>query len=257
MKVTVKTGFALFVISKSLGMNHIGMGYELTKANIPIDAPYEKLAVFGEGAIDSIDNPCYNELTCQVKGENYTCYRMSNKLKDEILKGIEKAEIENIDFTSFKDWKDLIYEIQGRFRKVTPWYEFEKHMVWCDPYDNLIRGDTLFTRYRKNVITEEYVKELKYKYSDVEYEGKDENDPFDWWVINATNYFHNVWFHHHYTTPWEVRQRAWKFIAYLGDEAEYEKHNPTKVKKTTKRKTKDTDTETKPKKTRRKKEKEV
>lgn len=232
MKVTVKTGFALFVISKSIGMTHLGIGYELTKANIPLEAPYEKLAKFGEGAIDSIDNPCYNELTCQVKGDNYTCYRMSNKLKDEILKGIKKAEIENIDFTSFKNWEDLVYEIQSRFRKVTPWYEFTHTVYWCELRLN---KDTLFTRYRKNIITEEYVKDLKYKYSDVEYEGKDENDPFDWWVINATNYFHNVWFKDKYHTPWEVRQRAWIFISHLGDEAEYEQFNPTK-KKTTRRK---------------------
>lgn len=251
MKVTVKTGFALFVISKAIGMSHIGMAYELTKAGIPLEAPYEKLEKFGEGAIDSIDNPCYNELTCQVKGENYTCYRMSNKLKDEILKGIEKAEIENIDFTSFKNWEDLIYEIQGRFRKVTPWYEFTHNAFWSDEK----APKTLFTRYRKNIITEDYVKEMKYKYSDVEYEGKEENDPFDWWVINATNYFYNVWFKNKYHTPYEVRRRAWYFIQYLGNPPEYEleQDKPKKPK----RKTKDTDTENKPKKTRRKKEKEV
>lgn len=261
MKVTVKTGFALFVISKSLGMTHMGMGYELTKAGIPLKAPNGQLAKFGEGAIDSIDNPCYNELTCQVKGENYTCYRMSNKLRDEILKGIEEAKIEEMDFTSFKDYYSLECKIEEKFHKVAPWYEFTHNAYWSDEKGGIIpfyKQATLFTRYRHNVITEEYVKEMKYKYSDVEYEGKDENDPFDWWVINATNYFYNVWFHHHYTTPWEVRRRAWYFIQYLGNPPEYELEKDKPKKPKCKKKDTDTTTEEKPKKktTRRKKEKE-
>ena len=259
MKVTVKTGFALFVISKSLGMSHMGIGYELTKAGIPLKAPNGQLAKFGERAIDSIDNPCYNELTCQVKGEDYTCYRMSNKLRDEILKGIEEAKIEEMDFTSFKDYDELEKEICWKMEDVAPWYENFRHDsgIWCNiaPWRSPIRN-SFFSRYRHNVITEEYVKEMKYKYSDVEYEGKEENDPFDWWVINASNYFFKVWWEDKYRIPYEERQRAWIFISYLGDEAEYEKFNPTKKK--VKRKKKDTDTETKPKKktTRRKKEKE-
>lgn len=259
MKVTVKTGFALFVISKSLGMSHLGIGYELTKAGIPLKAPNEQLAKFGERAIDSIDNPCYNELTCQVKGEDYTCYRMSNKLRDEILKGIEKAKIEEMDFTSFKDYDTLESEICWKFRKVTPWFKFTHNAKWtkCQSIGHYT-GATLFTRYRHNVITEEYVKEMKYKYSDVEYEGKEENDPFDWWVINATNYFFNVWFNHHYTTPYEVRRRAWYFITYLGNPPEYELEQDKPKKPKRKKKDTETSTEEKPKKktTRRKKEKE-
>lgn len=258
MKVTVKTGFALFVLSKRIGFTHLGIGYELEKVNIPLVAPNNKPVKFGEGAIDSIDNPCYNELTCQVKGENYTCYRMSNKLRDELLKGIEEAKIEEMDFTSFKEYRDLENEICWKMDSVAPWYKKFRHNsgVWggVDPFYAPITR-SFFSRYRHNVITEEYVKEMKYKYSDVKYEGMSENDPFDWWVINASNYFYDVWWNGKYRIPYDERQRAWIFIAYLGDEAEYEHFNPTK-KKTTKRKTKDTDTETKPKKTRRKKEKE-
>lgn len=261
MKVTVKTGFALFVLSKRIGFTHLGIGYELTKANIPLVAPNGKLAKFGEGAIDSIDNPCYNELTCQVKGENYTCYRMSNKLRDELLKGIEKAKIEEMNFTAFKDYGKLEDEICWKVDKVAPWYRDFRYesAVWCDTasYRSPIRN-SFFSRYRHNVITEDYVKEMKYKYSDVKYEGMSENDPFDWWVINATNYFHKVWWEGKYRIPYEERQRAWIFISHLGDEAEYEHFNPSK--KVVKRKKKDTETSTeeKPKKktTRRKKEKE-
>lgn len=257
MKVTVKTGFALFVISKAIGMTHMGMGYELTKAGIPLKAPNGQLAKFGEGAIDSIDNPCYNELTCQVKGDDYTCYRMSNKLRDELLKGIEEAKIEEMDFTSFKDYDDLESEIVWNVQKVTPWLKEFKHNANWAKFDSIghYMGASLFSRYRKNVITEEYVKEMKYKYSDVKYEGMSEDDPFDWWVINATNYFHDVWFHHHYRTPYEVRRRAWYFITYLGNppECELEQDKPKKPK--CKKKDTDTPTEEKPKKrtTRRKK----
>lgn len=260
MKVTVKTGFALFVLSKRIGFTHLGIGYELTKAGIPLKAPNGQLAKFGERAIDSIDNPCYNELTCQVKGEDYTCYRMSNKLRDEILKGIEEAKIEEMDFTAYKDYGELEDEICWKMDKVAPWYtKFRHHSgFWCDiaPWRSPVRK-SFFSRYRHNVITEEYVKEMKYKYSDVEYEGKEENDPFDWWVINASNYFYDIWFKDKYHTPWEVRQRAWIFIGYLGDEAEYEHFNPTKKPKRKKKDT-ETSTEEKPKKktTRRKKEKE-
>ncbi len=248
MKVTVKTGFALFVISKYIKMEHIGIAYELTKAGIPIKTRSNRLAKFGERAIDSIDNPCYNELTCQVKGEDYTCYRMSNKLRDELLKGIEEAKIEEMDFTSYKDYWRLEQDVFSNVQRVTPWLnDFCRCNYWTDRVD-------IYKKLRENVITEEYVKELKYKYSDVKYEGMSENDPFDWWFINASSYFHDVWWKDRYHTPHEVRRRAFLFFTYLDNPPiwEIEQDKPKKRKK------KDTDTETKPKKktTRRKKEKE-